>query len=225
MANLSDWLGAFAAEPDVETADAQGGVAGPGWLALLGRDADGGEGFREALLFAAPGEPAPLPPEAGPDAPEPDPHAEALARAYADGLAAGRAAAEAEGKARGEHQRALRLTFRALDAAALEALAADLAATVETLCEGVLGEAALAPAGLRERCEAAARRIGGAADSLILHLHPDDIGLIEEGALAAMRLAPDPALEPGSVVIAGPEGSVADGPAEWRRAISAAVRG
>jgi flagellar assembly protein FliH len=225
MANLSDWLGAFAAEPDVDAAAAEEGVAGPGWLALLGRDADGGEGFREAPLFGAPGEPAPPPPGAGADAPPPDPHTEALARAYADGLAAGRAAAEAEGKARGERQRALRLTFRALDALALEALAADLAATVEMLCAGVLGEAARAPEGLRERCEAAARRIGGAPDSLVLHLHPGDIALIDEGALAAMRLAPDPALEPGSVVIAGPEGSVADGPAEWRRAIAAAVRG
>lgn len=225
MANMSDWLGALAAEPEVEAADAEEGVAGPGWLARLGE----GEGFREAPLFGAPEEPASPPPEPGPDVPEPepepDPHAEAVARAYADGLAAGRAAAETEGAALERRQRALRLTFRALDAAALEALADDLAATVETLCAVVLGEAALDPAGLRERCEAAARRIGGAPETLVLHLHPDDIALVEEGALGPMRIAPDPALEPGSVVIAGPEGSVADGPAEWRRAIAAAVRG
>ena len=120
----------------------------------------------------------------------------------------------------------LPLTFhRAFDEAALEVLAADLAATVETLCEGVLGEAARDPAGLRARCEAAARRIGGAADALVLHLHPDDIALLEDGVLGPMRLVPDAALEPGSVMIEGPEGSVADGPSEWRRAIAAAVRG
>lgn len=219
MANSSDWLGAITAAPDpASCAD-----TAPGWLACIGE----GGGFRDAPLFAAPVEPAPptQAPAAGSDEPEPDPHGEALARAYADGMAAGRAAAEAEGEGRAARQRALRLTFRALDEAALEVLAADLAATVETLCAGVLGEMALEPEGLRRRCEAAARRIGGAADTLVLHLHPDDIGLLGEGALGAMRVAADPALEPGSVVIQGPEGAVADGPPEWRRAIAAAVRG
>jgi len=214
MANSSDWVGAFVAAPDPDTAE----EAAPGWLALLG--AGEGAGFREAALFAAPEEPAPPPAPAEPDADGPDPHA----RAYADGLAAGRAAAEAEGEARGARQRALRLNFRALDEAAMEVLADDLAATVLHLCDGVIGEAARDPAGLRERCILAARRIGGAAESLVLHLHPDDIDLLGEEALAAMRLAPDPALEPGSVVIEGGEGTISDGPAEWRRAIAAALR-
>jgi flagellar assembly protein FliH len=220
MANSSDWVGALAAAPDPDTAE----EAAPGWLAQLGEEA----GFREAPLFAPPEPPAPPPVPAGDNGDgddEPDPHAEALAQAYADGLAAGRATAEATSEALGRRQRALRLTFRALDEAAMEVLADDLAATVETLCAGVLGEAARDAAGLRARCEAAARRIGGAAEALVLHLHPDDIGLLEEGAHGPMRLVPDPALEPGSVMIEGPEGAVADGPAEWRRAIAAAVRG
>jgi flagellar assembly protein FliH len=216
MANSSDWVGALAAAPDPDTTD----ETAPGWLALLGE----GDAFREAPLFGAPEEPAPPPPPPVPEGEEPDPHAEALARAYADGLAAGRAAAEAEGEARERRQRALRLTFRALDEAAMEVLADDLAATVLHLCEGVLGEAARDADALRDRCIAAARRIGGAAESLVLHLHPDDITLLGEAALEAMRLVPDPTLEPGSVVIEGAEGTVSDGPAEWRRAIAAALR-
>lgn len=215
MANSSDWVGALAAAPDPEVAE----EAAPGWLTLIG--AGEAVGFREAALFAAP---EVLSPPPVPEGDEPDPHAEALARAYAEGVAAGRAAAEAEGEALGRRQRALRLTFRALDEAAMEVLADDLSATVLHLCEGVLGEAARDVAGLRERCIAAARRIGGAADTLVLHLHPDDIALLGEEALAAMTLTPDPALEPGSVVIEGAEGTISDGPAEWRRAIAAALR-
>lgn len=225
MANSSDWLGALAAplpEPEITP-------AAPGWLALLEPDDGRAAGFRAALPFGGgAAEPAPEPapePEPEPEPEAPDPHAEALARAYADGIAAGRAAAEAEGEALGRHQRALRLNFHALDEAAMAVLADDLAATVLTLCQGVLGEAALDPAGLRGRCEAAARRIGGAADALVLHLHPDDIAILGEGALAALRLAPDPGLERGSLRLAGPDGTVTDGPAEWRRAIVAAVRG
>ena len=219
MANSSDWLGALA-EPAL-VADS------PDWLALL----DGGAGgaFREALPFGAqePEVPAPLSPDPVPDvsAPAPDPHAEALARAYAEGETAGRAAAEAEAEDRAARQRALRLAFRSLDEAARGVLADDLAATVMALCEGALAGAAIDRDGLLTRCHAAARRIGGAADTLALHLHPDDIGLLGDDALAGWRVVADAALERGAVVIESAEGSVSDGPAEWRRAIAAAVQG
>lgn len=220
MANSSEWLAAVAA-PD---------SAAPGWLALL----DGAQGFSEALPFGgmAPAsltDPAPHvtpKPEVAPEsAPEPDPLEAALAAAFAEGEAAGRAAAEAEAEARAARQRGLRLSFRALDEAALATLADDLVATVSALCEGVLGEAARDPDGLLARCRAAARRIGGAAETLSLHLHPDDIALIGAAVLDGWRVVADAALEPGSLVIEGPDGSVCDGPAEWRRAIAAAVRG
>lgn len=216
MANSSDWLVALA-EPEIAE------TAAPDWLASLGAPG----AFREAALFGEPVD-APAPPEPTPvpePAPAPDPLAEACARAFAEGEAAGRAAAEAEAADQAARQRALRLTFRALDEAALGVLADDLAATVLHLCDSVLGEAARDAEALRGRCIAAARRIGGAPDTLALHLHPDDIALLGEEALAAMRCVPDPALEPGSLVIEGPEGSVSDGPAEWRRAIAAALRG
>lgn len=208
MANLSEWIGALA-----EPAAAQ-----PGWMALLAEP----EAFREALPFAKAPEPAPAPePEPEPAAPEVD----ALALAYAEGVAAGRAAAEAEASAEAARQRTLRLAFRALDEAALAALSQDLAETVIALCNGALAGAALDRDALLARCEAAARRIGGAAVALRLHLHPDDITLIGAEALAGWAVTPDPALERGGVLIEGADGAVSDGPAEWRRAIAAAVRG
>lgn len=224
-ATLSEWLDALAQPAALGL--------GPDWLALLERAADtgAGDGFRPASVFGAPGDPisppAPVTPAAEPETADgPDPLTAARAQAFAEGHDAGRAAAEAEYAALGARQRALRLTFRALDEAALGVLADDLAATVLALCDHVLGAAAREPAGLRARCAAAARRIGGAAGTMALQLHPDDIALLDEAeAPAAMQLVPDPALERGSVVIAGPDGSIADGPAEWRRAIAAAVRG
>lgn len=212
--NLSDWMAALA-EP-AAAAD------GPDWLGMLGS----GAGFREASPFAGPEPEAPVPlPEPAPEEPEPDPHAEAIARAYATGEAAGRAAAVAEAEDRAARQRALRLNFRTLDEAAQGVLADDLAATVMALCDGALAGAAIDADGLLARCHAAARRIGGAAESLTLHLHPDDIGLLGDDALAGWRVVADAALERGSVLIEGADGSVSDGPAEWRRAIAAAVQG
>lgn len=205
---------------------ASAGAPAPGWLALLEAGEPAGEPFRETLPFGAPPPPSPPPPVAPePEAPVADPIAEARARAYAEGEAAGRAAAEAEGEARAARQRMLRLAFRTLDEAARSVLAEDLAATVAGLCEQVLAGAAIDRDGLLARCAAAAQRIGGAAETLALHLHPDDIALIGAAPLPGWRIVPDAELERGAVLIEGPDGSVSDGPADWRRAIAAAVRG
>ncbi|MFM7350200.1 MAG: FliH/SctL family protein [Erythrobacter sp.] len=211
MASSSEWVGALAAPLAVEARP-----EAPGWLVLL----DGGELFREALPF---GDPQPEPPQSGD--PAADPQAEALARAYAEGEAAGRASAAAEAAGHASRHRALRLTFRALDEAALAVLAEDLAATVMTLAEGVFGEAAVDRAGLLARCQAAARRIGGAAESLALHLNPADIDMLGDESLEGWRIVPDPSLLRGALRIESPEGTVGEGPEEWRRAIEAAVRG
>jgi hypothetical protein len=209
-------VGALAVAPLAEAPEAATAPA-PGWLALVGS----GGAFREALPF---GEPEPEP-EPVSDTPAPDPLAEAVRAAFARGKAAGRAEAAAEAEGRAARHRALRLTFHALDEAALGVLAEDLAATVMTLTEGVLGVAAVDRTGLIARCEAAARRIGGAAESLALHLHPDDIALIGPEGLAGWNIVPDPASVRGALRIESPEGAVSDGPEEWRRAIAAAVRG
>lgn len=216
MANSSEWVGALAATALAE-APASPSVPAPGWLALVGS----GAAFCEALPFGEP-EPEPNP---MPDAPAPDPRAEALLAAFARGKAAGRAEAAAEAEDRAARHRALRLTFHALDEAALGVLAADLAATVLTLTEAVLGEVAVDRAGLLARCAEAARRIGGAAESLALHLNPEDIALIGDEGIAGWNIVPDPAIARGALRIESPEGAVSDGPEEWRRAIAAAVRG
>lgn len=219
MANSSDWLGALGALADFERPDADSPA--PGWLALLGEGAD----FREALPFGTPAPLAPLPPAPEPE-PAPAPAGEdAQALAYADGEAAGRAAALAEAARDAARQRALRLAFRSLDETARDVLASDLADTVIALCDGVLGARATDRDALLARCAAAARRIGGAAGALRLHLHPADIEAIGAEALADWAVIADSAMEPGGLMLEGPDGAVRDGPADWRRAIAAAVRG
>lgn len=210
MATSSDWLGALA-EPL---------APGPGWLAQLGSPRRSAGTMPFARNTATP-EPEPAP-ESGPEV---DPLEDALARAHAEGMAEGRALAEAEAEAQAARQRALRLAFRNLDETAMGVLADDLAATVVALCDGVLAGAAIDREGLLARCHAAAKRIGGAADGLALHLHPEDIALVGAEALEGWRVIADPALARGGLLIEGAEGTISDGPAEWRRAIAAAVRG
>lgn len=213
MANSSDWLGALAGLQEAEPQ----GVA-PGWLAMLREPAE----FREAFAF---GTRATGPVPAEPPTPKPDPTVAAVARAYADGEAAGRLAALAEAAAEATRQRALRLAFRTLDEAARNVLADDLAATVIALCDGALAGCAVDSDALLARCHTAAQRIGAAAETLNLHLHPHDIAALDPAALDCWTITPDPALERGALRIETADGAISDGPAEWRRAIAAAVRG
>ncbi|MFN3864112.1 MAG: FliH/SctL family protein [Erythrobacter sp.] len=215
MANSSDWLGALA----------EAGAPPPGWVALLGETQD----FREALPGVVEAEQPPvaqaMPQPAPAPAPVAQPSPEALAQAFADGEAAGRAAALAEAQHHAARQRALRLAFRTLDETAREVLADDLAATVIALCDAVLGAHAADRVALLARCREAARRLGGAPAALRLHLNPLDIAALDAQALEGWTVIADSALEPGGLLLEGPDGALRDGPADWRRAIAAAVRG
>jgi flagellar assembly protein FliH len=213
VANSSDWLGALA----------DGGAPPPGWLALLGEAQD----FREMLPGVVEAEQPPASEAMAERAPAPvaDPAPDVLAQAYADGEAAGRAAALAEAEHHAARQRALRLAFRNLDEAASAALAADLAETVIALCDGVLGAHATDREALIARCHAAAQRIGGAPAALRLHLNPADLDSLGPDALDGWTVIADSTIAPGGLLLEGPDGTLRDGPEDWRRAIAAAVRG
>ena len=205
MASSSDWIAAMQRGGEMEA---------QGWLAHL--TAPGA--FVEGAPYAARPMVQPTDP---PPAPQPDPVAEAFAR----GKEAGREQAAQENAATGEHQRALRLTLRSFDQAGLDSLASELAETVIALCSQAVAEFASDPEQLLERCNEAALRLGGATDSCSLHLHPQDIALIEPDSLEGWKVVADASLSRGGLRLEGPDGSVSDGPAEWRRAIAAAIRG
>lgn len=225
MATSSDWLSALAAPPAAPPA-----AMSPRWFEGVGQPG----GFRPGLPFARAldHEPAAPPPAASPD-PAPAEDATLIgqataqaaeARAFAEGEAAGRAAAEAEAREAIAHARALRLSFRALDEAALDVLAQELATTVAALCADVLGDYAVDSTVLARRCEAAAARLGSGWAGAVLRLHPDDAASLPEGALAGWTIAGDPTLERGALVIEGSDGAVRDTPADWRRALAESLR-
>jgi flagellar assembly protein FliH len=154
-----------------------------------------------------------------------EPPSDPLAEAFAQGEAAGRAAVEAEYETLGARQMALRQSFRALDQAAMDALANELAETVIALCAQVLSDYRPSPDALLARCQEAARRLGVGAGDAALHLHPDDLDILDESALEGWRVIADPGVGRGGVRFETPEGAVSDSPADWRRAIAAAIRG
>jgi len=219
MANSSDWIAALAERKAGVENPADNGAGEtpdrtPAWIAALGARED----FRPGMPFAQ--TPA-RPPDPAPE----EALAAALAEARAEGEAAGRAAARAEMEIEDDHRRTVRLAFRSLDAAALDALAADLAETVIALCSEAIAGWTPEPDALAERCREAAQRLGGAPDTLALHLHPADIETLGADAFQGWKVVPDPALERGALQLEGAAGTLTDGPEDWRRAIAEAVRG
>ncbi|WP_299196419.1 FliH/SctL family protein [uncultured Erythrobacter sp.] len=213
MANSSDWIAALAdpAEPDERRGT-------PDWIAALAAPGGFVEGLpiaRKPAVVDCPADPSVTAP------PPPDPVAEALAR----GEALGRAAANEEREADLLHRKALRLTFRELDAAAIDSLANELAETVIALCGQTLADYQPEAEALRARCEAAATRLGKAACEHALHLNPADMELLDADTKEHWQVVADPAVERGGLHFEGPDGAISDGPADWRRAIAAAIRG
>lgn len=166
-------------------------------------------------------EPQPEPEPEAPSQPQPDPIAEAFAR----GEVAGREAAQVEYQEQAERKVRLRQTFRALDQAAMDALAADLAQTVAALCAKSLADYIPAPDALKRRCLEAAQRLGGGAGQSTLYLHPDDLLVIDKEGLGDWTIIGDPGVERGGLRLEAQDGSVSDSPSDWRRAIAAAIKG
>lgn len=228
MANSSDWLDAVldkakTADGDTrnwlnEPVESAGFVLG---LPVARSNALEPEPVQEpekAASLSPNSEPA-LSPE--PNVPQPDPAEEAYVRGHAEG----RAQAEAEYENERSHRRALRLNLASLDSAAMDALASDLVETVIALCNEAISEFTVDGKTLSANCRSAATRLGGLVNGCALHLHPADVELLEEGLVQAWQIVPNEGMERGSLKFESPDGSIEDGPAEWRRIIASALRG
>lgn len=206
MANSSDWIEQLSRAPETP----------PGWFDGLGEAG----GFVEGLPFARRASPVETAQDTSTDEAQ-----SAIEIARQEGEIAGRAAAEAEWRESEEARRALRLSFRALDQAAIDALSGEIAETVIALCNEVIGECTIDREGLEKRAREAARLLGTAPEQMRLHLHPGDIELLGGQDAQGWQIVPDPDLPRGALRLEGADGEVHDGPDQWRRAIAEAVRG
>jgi flagellar assembly protein FliH len=149
-------------------------------------------------------------------------------RAHADGYAAGHAAALQEAQERAAAQDAARhrieTALRTMDAREATALESRLRQTVLALCEVVLADAAIDPAGLEARVRCAAQMLARAEDARVIRLHPEDLALVGNHLPEDWHCEPDSTLERGTVRVDGAMGGVEDGPAQWRRALEDALR-
>ena len=158
-----------------------------------------------------------------PDDPAAAAHDAAIEQAYQAGEAAGRAWVEGELAARDAAREQLRCALVRLEETAIQSLRRQLAETVASLCENVMAPLVLDRDALLLRCEEAARLIGEAPARCALHLHPDDVALLDPQWAAAWQIKTDSTLQRGSLKLEGPDGTISDGPEEWRRAIIAAL--
>lgn len=182
-----------------------------------------GGGFSRDLRFAsahgAPrAEPAPELPEA------PDPIAQSYADGYAAGVADATAAAEAEAMVAEAARQHLSFSFSKLDAELAEHLRLKLHETVTALSEAALQPLALDAGALARRVECAVAMFVRADDERVIRLHPDDLTLIAGKLPPDWQFAADASLERGALRIETSTGGIEDGPAQWRAAITEALR-
>lgn len=181
---------------------------------LLHAELAAGTGFRSDPRFAP--EPAAIPGPADP-----------VAQAWSAGHAAGRDEALAKAamadQADSTARDRIRLALARLDAEQTELLRQRLLTTVEVLCEAAIAPLALDRDALAVRVTKAAAMLARADDDKVLRLHPEDLRLIADSLPEGIETQPDQTLERGALRIETAVGGVEDGPAQWRRAITAAL--
>ena len=142
---------------------------------------------------------------------EADPMEEARMEAFTMGFDEGcRITAQTHADATQAHDR-LTQSLEMLSPAPSGMLSTMLSATVVRLVEQIVGEVEIDIERLVQRCDTVAAFIEDNQGKSALHLHPDDIALLE-GESIGVSLVPDKALHRGCVRLETADGWVEDGP-------------
>jgi len=143
--------------------------------------------------------------------PEADPLEEARLEAFTMGFDEGcRVTAQTHADASEAHER-LTQALEMLSPAPSGMLSTMLSATVVRLVEQIVGEVEIDIERLVQRCDTVAAFIEDNQGKSALHLHPDDIALLE-GESIGVSLVPDKALHRGCVRLETADGWGEDGP-------------
>lgn len=143
-------------------------------------------------------------------APEPMSDEDNLDQAFARGIALGRATAEQNFAIERAALQTLLASAQALQPEPSDELAALIVETVSRLVETITGTTEIDRETLNARAHRAAALIADADMARTLHLHPDDIALIDAAAIP-LSIVADPALIRGSLRIACSTGWIEDG--------------
>ncbi|WP_298091884.1 FliH/SctL family protein [uncultured Sphingomonas sp.] len=135
--------------------------------------------------------------------------------AHAAGFAEGMAAASAQAQSQEE---ALLVGIQAALSGGRvdrEALAGQLRQTVLFLVSKLVGEVGIAAERLAGRVEVASEMLADAAESALLRVHPDDVGLLQGRLPDTVFPVGDASVARGSFVLESASTVVEDGPALW----------
>jgi flagellar assembly protein FliH len=155
------------------------------------------------------------------------PFVDPIEAAHSAGYAEGVAAAQAEMAVTGERDRTLLASLaQALqsdDRIDRDAVAQRLRQTVLFLVTRLVGEVGIAPDLLARRIETAVDLLSDAAESAILHVHPDDVALLEGKLPRQIFAVGDASLTRGSFQLESAATIVEDGPELWLEQLAHAI--
>ncbi|MEG3176869.1 FliH/SctL family protein [Sphingomonas sp. RB3P16] len=158
---------------------------------------------------------------------QPAPFVDPIEVAHANGYAAGVEAALSEIAVTGERDRTLLATLaqalQADDRIDRDAVARRLRQTVLYLVTRLVGEVGIAPDLLARRIEAATDLLSDAAESAILHVHPDDVALLEGKLPRQIFAVGDDAIARGAFQLESASTIIEDGPDLWLEQLAHAI--
>ncbi len=139
---------------------------------------------------------------------------------FEEGYRSARADLEAQIIDERAQRAAIELAFVQFDKESERLLRERILATVHSLCEEAVLPLALDADGLARRVEIAAAMLQRKHDERIIHIHPDDLELVQNSLSSDLELVPDANVERGGLRVETTDGGVEDGPLQWRRALA-----
>lgn len=152
-----------------------------------------------------------------------DPIAAAHAAGHAEGFAAGLAQAAAEAGRDRSLVDALGAALGSSDRIDRERIACHLRQTVLALVGRLVGETGVAADLLANRIGSAVDLLADSAESALLHVHPDDVPLLDGLLPATLFPIGDASVQRGSFVLESASTIVEDGPEQWLEQLTQAI--